>query len=112
MNSRPAFLVIRKVHFNIHIYFYQQLLTVETWTILIMEMLTSAVQRLVPRQLTAVMMVSPSLEMKSVSVRPMGNGQEKHQSANVSDLLLIYVTFVSSGYELKASFPSYKEGSL
>ncbi len=86
MNSRPAFLVIRKVHFNIQIHFYRQLLTVETWTILIMEMLTSTVQRLVPRQLTAVTMVSPSLEMKSVSVRPMGNGQEKHQSVNVRNI--------------------------
>ncbi len=38
--------------------FCQQLLIVETWMILIMEMLTSAVQRMGPRQLTLVTMVT------------------------------------------------------
>ncbi len=57
--------------------------------ILIMEMLTSAVQRLVPRQLTAATTVSSSLEKRRVCVRPMGNGQEMRQSANVSGLLVI-----------------------
>ncbi len=60
--------------------------------ILILEMLTSAIQRLVPRQLTAATMVSPSLEIKSVSVRPVENGLEMHQSVNLQ---------VSSAYEGK-----------
>ncbi len=55
--------------------------------ILTMVMLTSAKQRLVPKPLTAAMMVFSSLESRLVSVRPMGNGLEMHQSANVSTLL-------------------------
>ncbi len=57
--------------------------------ILIMERLTSAVQRLVPRPLTAVMMASSLLGSRLVSVKPMGNGQEMHQFANVRKLVCV-----------------------
>ncbi len=66
-----------------HVTFCQQLCSVETWMILIMEMLTSAAQQLGPRQLTPVTMVTTWLEMRHVSAYTVGNGVDMHQSANV-----------------------------
>ncbi len=50
---------------------------------LIMEMLTSAVQHMDPRQRTAVTVVTTWLEMQLVSAYTVGNGVDMHQSANV-----------------------------
>ncbi len=74
-----------KTHLLANLMFYQQLLTVETRMILIMERLTSAVQQLGPRQLTSVTLVTTSLEIGHVSAYTVGNGVDMHQSANVSN---------------------------
>ncbi len=51
---------------------------------LIMEMLTSPLQPMGPRQLTAVTMVTTWLEMRLASAYTMENGVVMHQSAKVS----------------------------
>ncbi len=51
---------------------------------LIMEMLTSVVQCMNPKQLTAVTMVTTWLEKRLVPAYTMGNGVDMHLSANVS----------------------------
>ncbi len=68
--------------------FCQQLLAVETWMILIMEMLSSAVQQLGPRQLTPVTRVTIWLDQRLVYAYTKGNGVEIHHSVNVSSYIV------------------------
>ncbi len=76
-----------------------QLLTVVTWKTLIMEMLTSAVQYSSPSLPTAATQGSSWWGLRLVSVKPTGNGQERHQPVNVS-LFILVTSYVFVSEEL------------
>ncbi len=71
------------------LFIHLQLLTVATWMILKTERLTSPLQYSSPGLLTAATQGSSWWELRLVSVKPMGNGPEKHQLANVSLFVLV-----------------------